>query len=100
MTAAQCKRPTWAYLVEDALRKADDFMSLDQLLAATGARRNQLSAALCHLQKCQTADAVLAQGKLYWFYAGGDTRCRHVEERTPEDKPRRTRKTRPTHKET
>lgn len=92
MTAAQCKRPTWAYLVEEALRTADDFVSVPTLRALTGANANQLSAALHHLQKCKTVDAVVAQGGLYWFYAGGDTRCRHVEERAVEDKPRRTRK--------
>ena len=91
MTAA-CKRPTWAYLVEEALRVADDFISVPSLRALTGANANQLSAALHHLQKCKTVDAVVAQDSLYWFYTGEDPRCRHIEERTPEDKPRRARK--------
>jgi hypothetical protein len=89
---AKYKRPTWAYLVEEALRTADDFVSVSALRNTTGASANQLSATLHHLQKCKTVDAVVAQDSLYWFYTGDDTRCRHVEERAVEDKPRRQRK--------
>jgi DNA-binding transcriptional regulator GbsR (MarR family) len=77
--------------VEEALRTADDFLSAEELRTRTGANRNQLSAALHHLQKCKAVEAVAAQDKLYWFYAGGDTRVYHVEARAPEDKPRRLR---------
>jgi hypothetical protein len=89
------KRPTWTHLVTEALRTADDFRSFAELRAATGASVNQLGAALWHLQKCKVVESVGGPGGLFWFYTGaGDTRCREIGERTPEDKPRRVRRVR------
>ena len=89
------KPPTWTHLVTEALRTADDFRSFTELRAATGARVNQLSAALWHLQRCRVVESVAGPGGLFWFYTGvGDTRCREVGERTPEAKPRRARRAR------
>lgn len=85
---------TWTYLVEEALRRADDFISVAELRARTGANPNQLSATLHHLQKCGVVDAVVAQGTLFWFYAGGDTRTYSLEVRADEERPRRPRHSR------
>jgi hypothetical protein len=78
-------RPTWTHLTLEALRVADDFVSFDDLRAATGASPNQLSAALFHLQKRRCVEAIEGNGKLWWFATGEDTRSRVQELRTPEE---------------
>ncbi len=89
---APAKQPTWTHLVEEALRTADDFLPAARLRELTGASVTQLSAALHHLQKFKVVDAVPAQGELFWFYLGQDTRHFVQEVRTPETKPRRPRR--------
>lgn len=79
------KRPTWTHLTLEALRVADDFMSLEQLRAATGASMNQQTAALHHLQKVGAVEAVDAGGHPFWFFTGIDRRTFALEERTPEE---------------
>lgn len=86
------KHPTWTHLVEETLRTADDFVSFEDIKAATGANRNQTSAALHHLQSRKVVDAVSVQGVPFWFYTGLDTRIYTVEERVKEENPRRVRR--------
>lgn len=86
------RKATWTSLTEEALRVMDDFLSLSHLMQLTGGSSNQITAALYCLKHYLVVDCVIAEGQLYWFLTGNDTRVRVVEERTPEDKPRRTRR--------
>jgi len=88
------KRPTWTHLVTEALRTADDFLGMEALKAATQGNIGQVSAALHHLQKCKVVGSVEGPEGLFWFYRGEDTRSRELDERVPEDKPRRPRRAR------
>jgi hypothetical protein len=88
------KEPTATGLVFDALRAADDFLTLPALRVATGLDTNHVSAALCHLRKYR-AVAAIAEGSLWWYATPeDDTRLRRVEERTPERRPRSPRRRR------
>jgi len=87
------KRPTWTHLVEEHLRTADDFVSMKALCEATGGSPNQVSAALYSLQSYRVVDCVASPDGLHWFYRGEDQRCRSLEERTPEEQPRKVRVT-------
>jgi hypothetical protein len=86
------KRPTWTHLVEEALRTADDFVSMKALCEQTGGSPNQVSAALYSLQSYRVVDCVASPDGLHWFFRGEDSRCRSLEERTPEDKSRKPRR--------
>lgn len=91
-------KPTWTHLTSEALRKADDFLSFDQLMAETKANRNQLQAALHWLQKAKVVDNVTSAEGLYWFLTGQDTRIREQEERVQEEpgtRRKRVRKAQP-----
>lgn len=92
------KRPTWVHLVEAAMAKADDFISLPQIRKLTGANTGQATAALHHLSKMRAAENVKGiDGVLWWFLTpASDLRCRKVEERIPEEKNRRQRRSRVT----
>lgn len=86
------KRPTWTHLVEEALRTADDFVSMKALCEQTKGSPNQVSAALYSLQSYRVVDCVASPEGLHWFFRGEDSRCRSLEERTPEDKSRKPRR--------
>ena len=86
MSGRNPPEPTWVSRVEDALRAADDFLPLGELMQLTGASYNRATAALHHLRRCHAADSVESGGRLYWFATPHtDTRARHVELRRPED---------------
>lgn len=86
-------KPTWTSLVLGALTKADDFLSLDQLMAATGANMNQVTASLHHLSKRHAVESVVGgDGKLWWFATpASDDRTKVVEQRIREPEGNRTR---------
>lgn len=86
------RQPTWTSKVVRALADANDFMSFDQLIEATGANRNQLGATLHHLQNRRVVEAVEGGGHLWWMLTGEDTRSKSVDERAQEPKGNRTRK--------
>jgi hypothetical protein len=86
------KKPTWTSLTVEAMRLADDFMSLEQLMVATGANGNQMRATLHWLQKAKVVDNVVSAGGLYWFLTGEDSRETTVDERTPEEPGTRRRR--------
>lgn len=91
---AKIKQPTHTSLVERALLEADDFVSFTQLKAATGLPGNHVSATLTHLKGFKAVDSVESQGSLWWFATPQtDTRQVTYAERTPEVKPRKSRKT-------
>jgi hypothetical protein len=95
---SRLREVTTTALVEDALRGAQDFFSLHQLMAATGRSNNRVTAALHQLRKSRVAEVVVeADGQGWWFALPREEDIRHlrVEERTPETKPRRKRKPRP-----
>lgn len=94
------RKPTWTAKVRDALRDADDFMSFDQLVQATGANRQQLAATLHHLKvNAGVIDCLEAEGRLWWFLTGNDKRLYSHEERVVEPKGSRTRGPRKVKKE-
>lgn len=88
---------TTTKLVMEALRASDDFMNYRMLTAATKRNYNQVSAACFHLRKRGAIDLVIETDGVGWWYAlpaESDTRSRIVDERVPESKPRKMRKTR------
>lgn len=90
-------RPTWTFLVEEALRAADDFVGAPELAARTGGNTNQVSAALHALCRYRAVDCVSdAAGRLFWFATPDtDTRVRRCEERRPEEPGTRRRGPKP-----
>ena len=91
------KQPTHTSKVVDALAHAEnDFMSLHQLMAATGSTNTQVSAALYHMRKFQVVDVVIEpDGTGWWFLTGDDQRTKIIDDRTPEVRSRRPRRTQP-----
>lgn len=87
------RKPTWTSLTVQALQARDDFMTLPQLVAVTGANPSQMGAALHHLKQHGVVEALQAEGGLWWFLTGKDTRSREVGERVPEPEGNRTRAT-------
>lgn len=94
------RKPTWTSLVRDALQSADDFMSFEQLLKATGASRTQLHATLHHLKvNAGAVDCIEGEGHLWWFWTGQDKRGYSHEERIVEPEGSRNRRSGKTTKE-
>lgn len=92
------KQPTATSIVFEALVRADDFRTGLQLQAETGLNSNRVSAALYHLKKYKAAEFIEGEGNLWWFATPEtDTRSRTIEEKAPELKPRKPRKTRRKH---
>lgn len=91
------KQPTITTLVLEVLRAQDDFLSRDALMKFTGCNADQVSAATHHLRKRHAIDCVIEPDGRAWWYAlppENDNRLFHIDERTPESKPRnRKRKT-------
>lgn len=86
---------TTTTLVTEALRKADDFMTYEMLMAVTGRSYNQITAACYHLRNYHVVDVIIdPKGRGWWFIQpeNEDQRSRTVEERVPESAPRRKRK--------
>lgn len=91
-------KPTWTSLVEKALVESDDFMNMEQIVAATRASINQVSAALSHLAKRKAVEPVVGGNDKLWWFATPDTddRSKKVEQRVPEEKGTRNRRKRAT----
>ena len=87
------KQPTWTTLVLELLTGRDDFMTARQIRTAIGANVNQASAALSSLRQYRCVDCVVEPNGIAWWFATPETdqRCSHLDERTPEDKPRNRR---------
>lgn len=89
----QDRQPTCVSQVEQVMIQADDFVNLRGLMAATKLAINQVSASLSHLHKYRAAGCLESPDGLWWFLTPDtDTRTKKVEERRPEGKPRRTRR--------
>jgi hypothetical protein len=85
------RRPTWTSLTVEALRVADDFLNMQQLMAAIGANGNQMRATLHHLKRTRVVDAMESDGVLWFYLTGEDKRSMTVQQRVPEPKGNRTR---------
>lgn len=85
------RRPTWTALTTEALRRIDDFATLEQLMTLTGANGNQMRATLHWLKRAGVVEAMETDGRLWWYLTGEDKRIREVPERTEEPKGNRSR---------
>jgi hypothetical protein len=90
------RQTTTTTLVLEARRKADDFMTVRQLVDVTKRTGNQVSAALHCMRKYSAVDCLASGGHLYWYAQPpeSDTRNWTREEVTPELRPRKPRKPR------
>lgn len=87
------KVPAITFLVQEALRVADGFLTFEELCFTTKRNPNQVSAALYHLCKFKVAEAVSQDDELYYYLTGEDNRIRYLELRSKEEHPRNRRKT-------
>lgn len=86
-------KPTWTFLVIEALRVADDFLTVRQLMERTGGNLNQVTAALHHLKvNAKAVECMESDGHLYWYLTGVDLRTLTVDERVPEEPGNRRRR--------
>jgi hypothetical protein len=94
------KQTTTTALVTEALARADDFRTARQLADATGRSLNQVHSALWVLKHYYSAvECIEAADGLWWFAtAADDKRSKHLDERTPESKPRRAKRRKETEK--
>lgn len=93
---AKRKEVTTTHLVLEALMRADDFRTQQQLCAEIGRDCNHVSAALYMLRGYCAVQVMEVDGKLFWFATPeDDTRSRRHVERAPELRPRKPRKTGP-----
>lgn len=91
----RCKVTTCTTLVAEALRTADDFLSVRDLVKQTACQVDQVRAALSHLKQHHVVDLVgQSNGETFWFLLPPteDDRHRVVAERAVELKPRRPRR--------
>jgi len=87
------KAPTWTTLTLELLSRRDDFLTTKQVAREIGASDDQARAALFHLRRCHATDILVDRGIGYWFATPeNDSRSKHLDERTPESKPRAPRK--------
>ncbi len=91
-------KPTWTALVLDALIKADDFMSLEQIMDAVKAPdRRLIRVTILWLRRFNAVDSVVVEDKPWWFATPeNDTRTKHLDLRIPEENKRAPRKPRNT----
>lgn len=89
-------QPTTTILVSEALKKADDFLTVRQITQLTHRSSNQVTAALHHLRNYHAVQAMPVAGTLYWYQTEEhDLRTRVVVEKRPEIKARKPRPTGP-----
>lgn len=83
---------TTTTLIVEALERADDFMTMAQIVAATGRTTARVNVALHHLKKHRAIDAMAVEGRLYWYGTPEtDSRCKQFDERVEETEPRHFR---------
>lgn len=85
---------TTTRLVEEALRRADDFRTAAELVTITGRDKAHVAAALAHLHNHRAVDFITQGSVRHWFPlpADWDTRARRIEEIIPDAKrPGRTK---------
>jgi len=90
------QEPTCTSLVMDELCGAADFRSMPQLCEATRLSTARVSAALYHLRQHKSVEFISDASGTWWFATPeSDDRCRCVDKRAPEIKPRKPRKAAP-----
>jgi len=87
------QEPSCVSLVFGVLVGSDDFKTVQQLKDETRCNMNQVLAATHHLQKYKAAEMMYSNGTTYWYATPDtDTRICSHDLRTPENKPRKTRR--------
>lgn len=86
------KAPAITFLVQEALRVADEFLTFEEIRYTTQCTPNQVSAALYHLCKFKVVEALPQEEEVYYFLTGEDNRHRYLELRAKEEQPRNRRK--------
>lgn len=89
------KQVTYTTQVFEWLTKQNDFATHHQVQSALGITRPQALASLVHLRKYKAVDCIVEPDGVSWWFATpeADSRTKVLVERTPEAKPRRTRRT-------
>jgi hypothetical protein len=89
------KEPTAVSLVFAALVRADDFRTAQQVQAESGVNSRRVNSSLHMLRTYKAAQCMESDGQLWWYATPqDDTRMKTFDERTPEVKPRKSRKKR------
>ena len=86
------KELTHTFLVEDALKKRDDFMSVQDLINAGCGTKTQVIMTLIWLRRKKVVDVVInPSGESWWFLLPPemDNRIRNIQERKMETKKRK-----------
>jgi len=87
------QEPSCVSLVFGVLVGSDDFKTVQQLKDETRCNMNQVLAATHSLHKYKAVEVMISGGTTYWYATPEtDTRQCHRDFRTPEAKPRKTRK--------
>lgn len=88
------KTETCTSKIERVLREADDFLTVAMIMERSGCSMNQASATLHHFFLKRVAAFVADANGTWWFAMPpeDDRRLRHVDERTPEKKPRKRKR--------
>jgi hypothetical protein len=76
--------PTMTSLVRDALARADDFLTSDQIARMAALRPQDACKTLAWLRQVHVVDRMESGGRLWWFLTGADDRVRAMEERAKE----------------
>ncbi|MGD9674535.1 MAG: hypothetical protein AB7U98_13765 [Candidatus Nitrosocosmicus sp.] len=80
------QEPTLISRIEEALAKADDFMTSKMIAAATGIHSSRVRSILNSMRIYYKAFDCIEQDKALWWFATPetDTRTKHVDLRVPE----------------
>lgn len=85
--------PTYMSRVEEALERADDFMTAAGLVEATGIDLHHVSTCIWYMNKVEAIQSLESDGQLWWFLTPDrDRRTKKIEMRRPEERPRRARR--------
>lgn len=87
------KTPTYVAQITQHLAAADDFVKLDSLVDRFAGKITVTNVyrTLRHLKDHHAADFIFEAGCTYWYLTlDTDDRLRHVEERSPEDRERKS----------
>jgi len=95
MKSRRDKQPCITLVLLGLMREYDDFITARELQDLSGYNVNQVSASLYHFLKYKIAEKVESAGETYYYLTQHDTRSRVLEERTPEEKPRARRRSKP-----
>lgn len=79
--AGRIKRRTTTSAVVDHMQRADDFLTVRELMQLTGDNLHRVTAALAWLKRAKAVDSIKSDGRLYWYSTPEtDQRTRVLEE--------------------